>query len=283
MKNSRLFSIIGILALSGFNLKAQVALPYYTGFDNLAQQSGWIEYKKASTQFSHWGYGSFTSYSEPNYIGHDYSPATGITLTDNWFVSPAFSINNGGKLDSLRYSFKGFSQPLAGDTIAIYLLNGSQDPALVTSKMILFDFRDADYIADGEYRGLTNISLPAFSGSSHLAIRYRNSNCSSNWLTVAFDNIAISGNSGVGLDDLNDDNDKVVIYPNPATGKFSIKHKSGVHSFVVQNNTGQKIYETVGDKFGDTTEINLSTQPKGIYYVKIQQGSETITKKIMLQ
>ncbi|MFZ1678588.1 MAG: T9SS type A sorting domain-containing protein, partial [Saprospiraceae bacterium] len=116
-----------------------------------------------------------------------------------------------------------------------------------------------------------------------LAIRYRNSNCSSNWLTVAFDNIAISGNSGVGLADLNEDNDKVVIYPNPATGKFSIKHKSGVHSFVVQNNTGQKIYETVGDKFGDTTEIDLSTQPKGIYFVKIQQGSETITKKIMLQ
>src|ERR1035437_10386082 len=120
MKNNNLFTIIGFLTLFSISLKAQVSLPYYTGFDNASQKAGWTEYRKAATTFSHWGYSG--GYSAPGGIEHDYSPSTGITLTDNWYVSPAFSITNGGRLDSIRYNFWGYSVPSTGDTIAIYLL-----------------------------------------------------------------------------------------------------------------------------------------------------------------
>ena len=220
MKKMKLFTIIGLVVLFSIESKAQVSLPYYTGFDNVSQQTGWTEYKKAATTFSHWGYGGTgNSYSAPSSIGHDYSPSTGITLTDNWYVSPAFSITNGGKLDSIRYMFSGFSQPVAGDTIAIYLLNGSQDPSLATLKTLLFDFRDSDYIADNVYRVKTDISLSASTEPSFIAIRYRNSDCSSKWLTVNFDNIAISANGSVGINDLDNRAGKVNIYPNPHNRK----------------------------------------------------------------
>ena len=130
--------IIGIatiilLLLMQIQIKAQVTLPYYSGFDNTTQQYGWVEYRTVSTQFSHWGYDTYNAYSEPNCIGHDYSPSSGITLADNWYVSPGFSISQGGKLDSIRYKFGGYSTPVAGDTIALYILTGSQNPSLATS------------------------------------------------------------------------------------------------------------------------------------------------------
>jgi hypothetical protein len=51
MKKIQLFTIIGFVTLFSFPLSAQVALPYFTGFDNTSQQNGWVEYKKAATTF----------------------------------------------------------------------------------------------------------------------------------------------------------------------------------------------------------------------------------------
>ncbi|MFZ4740212.1 MAG: hypothetical protein ACOYLE_03525 [Bacteroidales bacterium] len=148
-------------------------LPYYTGFDNTAQQAGWAEYKKGVTTSADWSYSSFTSYSTPNCLYKNYTP--GVTgVTDDWFVSPAFTIPTGGKMDSIRYAFSGFSVPGAGDTIALYLLNGSQNPSLASSKTLLFDFRNTEYVTDNTYRIKSNINLSASSGQSYFAIRYRN-------------------------------------------------------------------------------------------------------------
>jgi len=119
MRKILFFMVTWVLYLISIPLNAQVLLPYYSGFDDASQKAGWTEYKTAATTFSHWGYASVGSYSAPNSITHDYSPSTGITLTDNWFVSPSFSISNGGKLDSIRYKCSGYSVPEAGDTVAI--------------------------------------------------------------------------------------------------------------------------------------------------------------------
>ncbi len=140
-----------LILFTTVHIFAQVELPYYSGFDNAEQKAGWTEYQTASTEFSHWNYATFGAHSDPSFISHDYSPSTGITLTDNWFVSPGFSIADGGKLDSVWYKFSGFSTPTDGDTIGIYLLSGSQDPDTAT-RLLLYDFRGEDYITDNSYR-----------------------------------------------------------------------------------------------------------------------------------
>jgi len=277
----KIFTFIGSILLFNLSISAQVTLPYSTGFDNTPQQNGWTEYKKAATTFSHWNFSSANAFSTPNCISHDYSPSTGITLTDNWFVSPSFSIVNGGSLDSIRYMFSGFSVPGNNDTVAIYLLNGSQDPSLATSKTLLFDFRGTDYNADNTYRIQTNINLPSSPGLSYFAIRYRNSNNSANWLTVHFDNIAISGSS-VGINDFNS-KENIKIYPSPATNKLNINTiNNAIKSIHIFNINAEHIYSKLNIN-AQHQAINVSKLSKGIYFVKINTETDTYTKKFIIR
>lgn len=284
MKKVNIIGIMTILLvlLVQLQLNAQVTLPYYSGFDNSTEQNGWVEYKTASTQFSHWGYDTFNAYSEPNCLSHDYSPSTGITLTDNWYVSPGFSIPQGGKLDSIRYKFGGYSTPVVGDTIALYILTGSQNPSMATSKTLLFDFRNDDYVADYTYRIKTELTLPAYEEISYFAIRYRNSDCSSKWLSVYFDNIAISG-AGAGIDDYADKTMESIIYPNPTTGSFSINHSEKIESVTIQNVLAQTVYELFPLLNNSTISIDLSDQPKGLYIVKIKEAGKITARKVIVQ
>jgi hypothetical protein len=281
MKKTLLFIAILFVCRSGIH--AQVTLPYYSGFDSNDQKNGWEEYKTAATEFSHWTYAGFGAFSDPNYVGHDYSPSTGITLTDNWFVSPGFSIAGGGKLDSIRYMFSGFSMPADGDTVGIYLLTGAKDPATAT-KTLLFDFRGSEYMADNTYRVKTNLTLPAAGGLSYLAIRYRNTDCSSKWLTVAFDNIAISGTGAVGLNEAKQNNEEEVsIYPNPTGGSMNISYSGSVSSIRVLNELGQavQLYSNLENTF--QKEISLSGNVKGIYFIEIRDAEKTLIRKIVKQ
>jgi hypothetical protein len=268
MKKIKSITIIGFIILFSFSLEAQVPLPYFTGFENASQQAGWTEYQKAEVTFCHW-------YLTSN-ISHSFAPSSGIILVDNWFVSPPISIINGGKLDSIRYMFSGYSQPVSGDTIGIYLLNGSPDPSLASSKLLLFDFRGAEYIIDNSFQIKTNILLPASSGLSYLAIRYRNADCSHNWLTVSFDNIALSGND-VGIDEFNPNAYKVNIYPNPAKDNITIKSNSNIkQNLEIYNMVGQSVYTSY--IYHDLI-IDISNFPKGVYFIKINTKEETITRK----
>ncbi len=269
-------------ALILINLTAisQVSMPYYSGFDNAAEQEGWTEYKKASTQFSHWGIASANAYSPPNCISHDYSPATGITLTDNWFVSPGFSIAGGGTLDSVRYMFSGFSVPVEGDTIGIYLLNGSSDPELASSVSLVFDFRDEDYIADFQYRVQEDINLPAQDGMSYIGIRYRNTDCSSKWLTVHFDNIAING-APLSTTERKSDSDIYTIYPNPAGNSFQISNESGLKGVRIYDITGREVY--ISQSSGINQDMDVSMLKTGIYLVLISGEKGEYSRKLVIE
>jgi len=262
--------------------KAQISLPYYTGFDDDAQKADWVEYKLAATTFSHWqSVGVGGAFSAPSAIGHDYSPSTGITLTDNWYVSPGFMIANGGSLDSIRYAFSGFSVPEEGDTVGLYLLNGSPDPQLSTSQTLLFDFRGDDYNTDATYRIKTAIDLPASIDSSYLAIRYRNTDCSSKWLTVNFDNIAFSENPPVlGLNNLENSLDEINVYPNPSSGVFNIDTKNQINSIKIYNAIGEIVYSN--KELDPERPINISDYGKGIYFITYIIGVKSYTKKIMV-
>ncbi len=246
---------------------SQVALPYYTGFDNAAEKNGWVEYRKATTTYNHWGYASPNAYSAPDCLFHDFSPSSGVTLSDDWFVSPSFIMNTGGKLDSIRYSFTGFSVPGDADTVAIYILNGSQDPSLAESKILLFDFRGSEYINDNNCRIKTDLIIPSYIGQSYFAFRYRNSNFSSNWLTTNFDNISLSINN-VSVFENNINYNEIEIYPNPADDYLFF---SGINiensNYSIINMLGQNIKS--GKILCNTSNIYIADLKDGIYFVNI--------------
>jgi hypothetical protein len=69
------------------------------------------------------------------------------------------------------------------------------------------------------------------------------------------------------------DND-FTIFPNPTSGKFEISGNE-INELEISNLVGDLIYK------GNSTHINISEEPKGIYLVKITSAKGAITKKII--
>jgi len=71
----------------------------------------------------------------------------------------------------------------------------------------------------------------------------------------------------------------VNIFPNPGEGKFTVRVSKLQNSMplVVYNILGEKVYKTM--LTAAQTDINLTTQPAGIYYVSVGQGVFKVVKE----
>ncbi|HSF89194.1 MAG TPA: hypothetical protein VLA46_07235, partial [Saprospiraceae bacterium] len=223
MKSILLTVLLIMIGCINSVFQAQVSLPYYSGFDSAAERDGWVIYRLGDAALGNWSIANIGGYSAPACISHDYSPSSGANVVDDWYVSPGFLLPSGGTLDSVRYAFSGFSVPTTGDTIGVYLIVGSQDPAAASGIIELAEFRDADYQTDNVYRLLSAITLPVTNDLAHIGLRYRNAEASSRWLHVRFDNIAVRGStSSIPKPDSGKAN---VIYPNPTYDEVTILHR----------------------------------------------------------
>lgn len=212
------FTILSALLLQATLSKAQTPLPYYTGFDNATETAGWQEFRKGNADPNYkWMYSTFSAYSAPASLFHRY-PVGGTVITDDWFVSPGFSIPAGGRVDSIRSAFAGFGVPGTADTVAVYLLKGSPDPALASSKTLLLDYRGADYSNNDTWTAHT-FPLASATGTCYLALRYKTVN---NWLDVKFDNLKISTLSSTSIHEALH-RDAMTVYPNPASQSLQIR------------------------------------------------------------
>ncbi len=92
----------------------------------------------------------------------------------------------------------------------------------------------------------------------------------------------------VGINNqLINNNEAVTIFPNPSAGLISIRmteQAPGTISVTVFNTLGKIIHESTTSNLTENHTINLdlSNQPKGIYYIKIGSNNLKANKKIML-
>ncbi|MDI1355977.1 MAG: T9SS type A sorting domain-containing protein [bacterium] len=82
--------------------------------------------------------------------------------------------------------------------------------------------------------------------------------------------------------------DKMDFYPNPNTGKFNLSFNlkdKGTTSVSILNMEGKIIYNETLDNFTGhySKEIDISENPKGAYFVKVEQGKHAQLKKIVLE
>jgi hypothetical protein len=258
MKKTIIFSLLGLVMNFGV-VQAQTLLPYTTGFDTEAQKNGWTIYEKgAEGGFYKWNFNT-NGYSAPVCLGHDY-PVGGTEITDDWCVSPPFKIASNGKIDSLRYKFSGFGMPNAGDTVAIYLLTGSADPELATSKILLKDFRAADYANDATWRLMPPLSLPASSEVCYIAFRYHTI---INWLDVAFDNISISGTPPLSISGAKIDHPAIKVSPNPAQHTIRVVSPEKPEHIAISDLQGKELSRVSGGN-----EVNIAALSPGVYLVR---------------
>ncbi|TAL62360.1 MAG: T9SS type A sorting domain-containing protein [Bacteroidetes bacterium] len=73
----------------------------------------------------------------------------------------------------------------------------------------------------------------------------------------------------------------VSITPNPTNGFFTLSLDENVQSEVfIYNNLGELVYSRA---VSATQQISLSSQPKGIYFVKVQSADKVYTEKVVVQ
>ena len=86
--------------------------------------------------------------------------------------------------------------------------------------------------------------------------------------------------SGTDVQDLSEIN-SISIYPNPSNGLFVIKWDKGqgtMGELEIYNMLGEVIYQSLLQ-----SEIYLSNQPSGIYFVQVQVGERAYNKKLVVQ
>ncbi len=81
--------------------------------------------------------------------------------------------------------------------------------------------------------------------------------------------------------------DNMNFYPNPSNGKFNLSFSladKGDAEITVLNSEGKKVYSEKLPNFTGAydKEIDISKNPKGLYFVRIEQGKHAQVKKVVL-
>ncbi|MBI3512179.1 MAG: T9SS type A sorting domain-containing protein [Bacteroidetes bacterium] len=74
---------------------------------------------------------------------------------------------------------------------------------------------------------------------------------------------------------------KILIYPNPSGGIFTINTSFTTGEISVCNSTGEIIFKSTINN--EKSTIDLSSQPDGIYFVTLKNGERTYSQKIIVQ
>lgn len=97
--------------------------------------------------------------------------------------------------------------------------------------------------------------------------------------------VILSPDGILGVDDEENLNDLVNLYPNPSQGSFSLETQNlRVESIEIYNSIGQIIYQkTIPNTFVSNFDIQLKQPSNGMYLVKIQTQKGIITQKLIIQ
>lgn len=277
-----IFTLVFILVSCIFAY-SQTPLPYYTGFDTPSEMAGWAEFSTGNTTAYSWYMGANPYYrSAPNVIG---SPSTEFaTIADTvieWFVSPGFNFHTGGKIDSFAINVFQAGGVAHADSIVLYLLQGSNNPALATHKTRLADLTVMTTSA-ATLRDTGNFLIPPTPGISYIAFKYYSVY---DWFQVVVDNINVSGNPTT-IVEKNEHEINVSVYPTPAKNKLQISFsnsEAATATFTLVNTLGEKC---LTGKVQNTTRpetIDISQLPPGAYFATITTDlKEQYVKKIVI-
>ncbi len=255
-----------LICLLSIPAKSQTSLPYSTGFDDAIQKAGWQSFRSGVTTTSTWGYSSTQYYSATNSVLHDHPIGAGVTdTTEDWWVSPAFNLSNGGFLSVKLIAYSPSGSMLPEDLFEAYVFQGSANPNLAI-KTNLASFSSYVSTSTSSWHDSSNIVIPPSSGASYIAFRYR---AVQNWFATFIDNVSITGNPS-GIEPL--ETAPFSISPNPASSYLLIHTPANV-SFPIRP-SDIRVCNTLGESqnfeyafSSNSISINLGNIKPGIYFI----------------
>lgn len=87
-------------------------------------------------------------------------------------------------------------------------------------------------------------------------------------------------NCSLDIDEMESENEKLLIYPNPTSGKVRVD-ADNIIEIKVMNIVGQNV--ATYNVNADSCEIDMSGFDTGMYFVNVKTGNEIVTKKIILR
>jgi hypothetical protein len=270
-----IFTISIFFVTTNILFAQDLPLPYYTGFDNVAEQAGWQQYRTGFMSLQSWHY-SNTGFSTPNCIFHDYN--VGGNLTDtviDWFISPALNFTSTGVV-SLKVKTFGFSPPTV-DNCGVWFGTNSQNPA--TGNFVLIG--NISYMQPQSQWLDTSFAIPSASDSGFIAIRYKT--IYAYWMTYSIDNITVSTTVGINEKEISN-KIGITVYPNPLTSSATVQFSSEIHNgkLNLYNIYGEKM-KAINNVTGKQIKIYKENLAIGVYFVQLtQENKVTGTTKLII-
>jgi len=85
-----------------------------------------------------------------------------------------------------------------------------------------------------------------------------------------------------GVSEVINEENNINVFPNPTNGAFTISYGTLQPSICIYNSLGKLVYQK--EKAAQKSEvINLSAYSKGIYFIKVQYGEKSYSKKVILE
>ncbi|MES2836019.1 MAG: choice-of-anchor tandem repeat GloVer-containing protein [Bacteroidota bacterium] len=128
----------------------------------------------------------------------------------------------------------------------------------------------------------------AWTGGITNGIRFRPSLGTNTYTVTGTDGNGCSNKASVtitvdlctGITHYSNLNTEVSIYPNPSNGIFTIVSAEKIRDVVIVNVLGETIYSSQINT--SKTEIDLSNQPEGVYFINLKTENGNATKKIII-
>lgn len=89
--------------------------------------------------------------------------------------------------------------------------------------------------------------------------------------------------SALGINEQDEFSSSIGIFPNPSRGEFSIsiEEVTTTKEFIIYNVQGKQVEKITSSSL--STEINLTKQPQGLYFIKISCDKKNAFKKIIIE
>lgn len=188
---------------------------------------------------------------------------------NDWMISPAITLGAAG--NTLEFVHKSLSSTYGYETFNVMIYAGSGVPTTTD-----FTALDTNLTSNSWQSWLTYTKdLDAYAGQTvRIAIQ-----CTSNDAYMFMvDNFKVTTEDTAAVSDLN--GTKSSVYPNPVVDSFNVSLSSKFNA----NNVTVTVTDMAGKEvksFGSASSYNVSDLAAGVYVVKITDGKNTETKKIV--